>query len=356
MSTGALKPSKVVTPTEWLAARKELLRKEKEFTRLRDELSRQRRDLPWEKIEKQYVFEGPQGNQTLAELFDGRSQLVIYHFMFGPSWEAGCPHCSFWADNFNSIIVHLNHHDVTMVAVSRAPYAKLAAYKKRMDWNFKWVSSNENDFNFDYHVSFTPEELGKKEALYNFKIQPPPSSEMQGVSVFYKEEAGNIFHTYSTYAWGIDLMNTAYNFIDLTPKGRDEGDHPQHWVQRHDEYRGLTRRRTPPEGRLSDFNSGGVEGLAFGENAFRNAAEFADETEPGKKLQRVVGNVDLPPVEALARAGHVVVMVVVPAFAESDQSEKPIILAGVRGGETAIAKNVREGVDRESAVPEKNGA
>ena len=236
MKTSTLERPRVVPQVEWLAARKELLSKEKEFTRLRDELSRERRELPWEKVEKRYVFEGPDGKQTLPELFDGRSQLIVYHFMFDPSWEAGCPHCSFWADNFNPVIVHLNHRDVTMIAVSRAPYRKLAAYGKRMGWSFKWVSSFETDFNFDYHVSFTPEQLAKKEALYNFAIQDPHGSEQQGVSVFYKDAAGSVFHTYSTHARGIDLMNTAYNYLDLTPKGRDEGGRGQFWVRRHNEY------------------------------------------------------------------------------------------------------------------------
>src|ERR1700730_1443938 len=149
----------VVSHEKWLAARTALLEKEKDFTKLRDELSRQRRELPWEAVNQEYILEGPNGKQTLPELFDGRSQLIVYHFMFDPNWDAGCPHCSFWADNFNQIIVHLNHRDVTMIAVSRAPYSKLAAYEKRMGWNFKWVSSGDNDFNFDYRVSFTPDEL-----------------------------------------------------------------------------------------------------------------------------------------------------------------------------------------------------
>ena len=237
MKTSTIESPRVVPQTEWLAARKELLSKEKEFTRLRDELTRQRRELPWEKVEKRYVFNGPKGKQTLQELFDGRSQLIVYHFMFDPSWEAGCPHCSFWADNFNGIIVHLNQRDVTLIAVSRAPYGKLAAYEKRMGWNFKWVSSYETDFNFDYHVSFTPEQLAKKEAAYNFGTQAPYGTEEQGVSAFYKGSKGSVFHTYSTHGRGIDLLNTAYNYLDLTPKGRDEGGRGQFWVRRHDEYK-----------------------------------------------------------------------------------------------------------------------
>ena len=230
---------KVVSKDEWIEARKRLLTKEKEFTRLRDQLSQQRRDLPWEAVNKEYAFEGPNGKQTLPDLFDGRSQLIVYHFMFGPGWEAGCPHCSFWADNFNDIIVHLNQRDVTMIAVSRAPYSQLAAYKKRMGWSFKWVSSSETDFNFDYHVSFTPEEMAKNAVFYNYTIQEPGDSEREGVSVFYKDPTGRVFHTYSAYARGIDMLNAAYNYLDLAPKGRDEAGHDftQFWVRRHDEYR-----------------------------------------------------------------------------------------------------------------------
>lgn len=227
---------KVVSKQEWVAARKVFLAKEKQFTRLRDELSLERRNLPWVKVEKEYIFEGPNGKETLADLFEGRSQLIIYHFMFGPGWEAGCPHCSHWADNFNGVIVHLNHRDVTFTAVSHAPYGNLAAYKKRMGWNFKWMSSHDSDFNYDYHVSFTPEQMEKKETVYNFNTQQPPASEMQGVSVFYKDPSGEIFHTYSTYGRGIDMMNVDYQYLDLTPKGRDENGRGPFWVRRHDEY------------------------------------------------------------------------------------------------------------------------
>jgi predicted dithiol-disulfide oxidoreductase (DUF899 family) len=234
--TEALKDHKIVSESEWMEARKQFLIKEKEFTRLRDQLSSQRRDLPWKAVDKKYVFEGPNGKQTLQELFDGRSQLIVYHFMFDPDWEAACPHCSFWADNFNEIIVHLNHRDVTMIAVSHAPYGKIAEYKKRMGWDFKWVSSNSTDFNFDYHVSFTPQEVAKKEAFYNFTPQDPLVSEREGVSVFYKDQTGRVFHTYSTFARGIDMLNTAYNYLDLAPKGRDENGQGQFWVRRHNEY------------------------------------------------------------------------------------------------------------------------
>jgi len=234
--------NKIVSDEEWVEARKTLLKKEKEFTALRDQLSQQRLDLPWVAVNKEYIFEGKDGKQTLSELFDGRSQLIAYHFMFDPSWEAGCPSCSFWADNFNGTIVHLNQRDVTMIAVSRAPYSKLAAYHKRMGWDFKWVSSLDTDFNFDYHVSFTPEESSKKEAFYNFSTQDPYSPEREGVSVFYKDPAGRVFHTYSAFARGIDMLNVAYNYLDLVPKGRDEAGHdfPQFWVRRHDEYQDIS--------------------------------------------------------------------------------------------------------------------
>jgi predicted dithiol-disulfide oxidoreductase (DUF899 family) len=227
---------RVASPEEWLAARQELLRKEKEFTRARDQLSALRRELPWEAVTKEYVFEGPDGRQTLPELFDGRSQLIVYHFMFAPDWEAGCPHCSHWADNFNGGIVHLNHRDVTLVAASRAPYAKLAAYRGRMGWSFKWVSSWGSDFNFDYRVSFTARELEAHRAFYNYAWQDPGVGEREGVSVFFKDDKGNVFHTYSAYARGIDIFNTDYNLLDLTPRGRDEGDRGPYWVRRHDEY------------------------------------------------------------------------------------------------------------------------
>jgi predicted dithiol-disulfide oxidoreductase (DUF899 family) len=239
-ATGPLAPHKVVSHEQWIAARKQFLRKEKAFTRLRDRLSAQRRALPWERVDKEYVFDGPDGKETLAELFDGRRQLIVYHFMFPPEWDAGCPSCSFWADNFDENIVHLAHRDVTMVAISRAPYRKLAAYKKRMGWSFKWLSSFGTDFNFDYQASFRPDALAKGRAFYNFKFQNPGISDREGVSVFYKGPKGAVFHTYSAYARGIDMLNTAYHYLDLVPKGRDEAGHDfaQFWVRRHDEYGG----------------------------------------------------------------------------------------------------------------------
>jgi predicted dithiol-disulfide oxidoreductase (DUF899 family) len=227
---------KVVTRDRWMAARKRLLVKEKQLTRLADKLAKERRALPWEAIAKEYVFDGPNGRETLAQLFDGRSQLVVYHFMFGPDWDAGCPHCSRWADNFNGVIVHLNQRDVTMVAVSRAPYEKLAAYRQRMGWSFKWVSSFGSDFNYDFNVSFTPEEMRKKKAFYNFKTRNPDAPEREGVSVFHKDAKGKVYRTYSTFARGIEALNLDYKYLDVVPKGRDEGGRGPFWVRRHDEY------------------------------------------------------------------------------------------------------------------------
>ena len=225
----------IVGHDAWLRARKELLVKEKEFTHLRDELSRRRRELPWERVEKEYAFDGPDGRQTQAQLFDGRSQLVVYHFMFPPEWDEGCEHCSFWADSFDPNVVHLAALDVSFVAVSRAPLEKLSAYKQRMGWSFVWVSSFASDFSYDYGASFAPAE--HDEAVFNFGTLTPGMSDREGVSVFFKDDAGAIFHTYSTYGRGIDMLNTAYNYLDLVPRGRDEDDRPnQWWVRRHDEY------------------------------------------------------------------------------------------------------------------------
>jgi predicted dithiol-disulfide oxidoreductase (DUF899 family) len=228
---------KVVSTNEWLEARKQLLTQEKEFTRLRDKLSQQRRELPWVKVEKKYVFEGPNGKKTLADLFEGRSQLVVYHFMFAPEWEEGCPSCSFWADNFNGIEIHLNHRDVTFAAISRAPLEKLNAFKERMGWSFNWVSSGNNEFNYDYHVSFQAG-VPKEQLEYNYGQLQFETSDQPGVSVFYKDGKGNIFHTYSAYSRGIDILNTAYNYLDLVPKGRDEDEleFSMDWLQYHDRY------------------------------------------------------------------------------------------------------------------------
>jgi predicted dithiol-disulfide oxidoreductase (DUF899 family) len=233
-----MKPNAIVSREEWLAERKRHLSKEKEFTRLRDELSRERRELPWVRVEKKYVFDAPGGTQTLSDLFEGRSQLVVYHFMFGPSWEQACKSCSFWADNFNGIVVHLEHRDVTLLAVSRAPLEKIQAFRKRMGWGFKWVSSFGTAFNADFHVSFSPEELAKGEVDYNYVMQKFPSDEAPGVSVFLKNAEGGIFHTYSSYSRGLDMLNGAYHYLDLVPKGRDEAQlrFSMEWVRHHDRY------------------------------------------------------------------------------------------------------------------------
>jgi predicted dithiol-disulfide oxidoreductase (DUF899 family) len=224
----------VVGHDEWVAARTALLAKEKEFTRSRDDLSRQRRELPWERVEKDYVFEGPRGSETLVDLFDGRSQLIVYHFMFEPEADAGCPHCSFWADSFDRNVVHLAAHDTTFIAVSRAPVAKLESYRRRMGWGFHWASSGDSDFNTDLRVSFARDEYESR--VYNYGSQAPGLADREGVSVFVRD-GDDVFHTYSAYARGIDLLNSAYNYIDLTPRGRDEeGRQPQYWVRRHDEY------------------------------------------------------------------------------------------------------------------------
>jgi predicted dithiol-disulfide oxidoreductase (DUF899 family) len=238
MAKASADKHKIVSQREWLAARKALLAKEKEFTKQRDRLSEERRALPWVKIEKSYSFEGPKERQSLSDLFEGRSQLIVYHFMYGPEWGEGCMSCSFWADTFNGAIEHLKARDVTMIAVSRAPYSTLKAFQKRMGWSFKWVSSLGSDFNYDFHVSFTPEEQEKGPVFYNFQKQEFPSDEAPGISVFYKDKAGDIFHTYSTYARGLDAVNGAYQLLDLAPKGRDEAElpWPMAWVKHRDKY------------------------------------------------------------------------------------------------------------------------
>jgi len=236
---------KVVSQAEWLAARKELLKKEKELTRQKDAISAERRQLPWVKVEKNYVFDGPNGKVTLVDLFDGKSQLVIYHFMFGPDWEEGCPSCSFNMDHTDGALPHLGQRDVSFAAISRARYPKLAAFKNRMGWRFRWVSSNANDFNGDYHVAFTKEELAAGKVDYNYGMNEFPSEEAPGISVFYKDENGNIFHTYSAYARGTESTVGTYNYLDYVPKGRDEDSLPftMAWVRHHDRY---------ADGRLAD--------------------------------------------------------------------------------------------------------
>jgi len=223
---------KVVNHDAWIAARQRFLLKEKEFTRLRDELSRERRELPWERVDKEYVFESTNGRETLADLFGEHSQLIVYHFMYGPDWEIGCRSCSFWADNFNNIVPHLAARDASLVAVSLAPWQKLQAQARRFGWTFKWVSSHGSDFNFDYHVSFSPEALERGDAVYNYTPQKLGSTEMPGISAFFRD-GKQIYHSYSTYARGLDMLNAAYHYLDIAPKGRDEEGlaYPQQWVR-----------------------------------------------------------------------------------------------------------------------------
>jgi predicted dithiol-disulfide oxidoreductase (DUF899 family) len=247
-----VKSQKVVPHDEWIAARKEFLKKEKDFTRQRDEISRLRRALPWEKVEKNYEFQTPTGNVSLSDLFGGRSQLVIYHFMLGPGWKEGCPSCSYISDHFDGMTIHLANRDVTLAVVSRAPIAEIESFKHRMGWKFRWVSSNASDFNFDYQVSQTPEEAGKKQVYYNYEMMEFPAEERPGLSVFAKDASGAIFHTYSSYARGLDILVGAYNFLDLVPKGRDEVGlkHSMAWVRHHDKY---------GEGYAVDANQGYVQ-------------------------------------------------------------------------------------------------
>jgi predicted dithiol-disulfide oxidoreductase (DUF899 family) len=228
----------VVSQEEWLKARKALLAREKEYTRLRDKLAAERRALPWVKVEKNYTFDTPQGKKTLSDLFDGRSQLIVQHFMFAPSWEAGCVGCSFGADHVDSARQHFEHHDVKYVAIARAPLAKLEAYKKRMGWKFDFVSSAASDFNFDYRVSFTPDEIARGKAAYNYTTIDNTMEELPGFSVFYKNDEREIFHTYSSYARGNEEIIGAYMWLDMTPLGRNEtaNGNLMDWVKRHDEY------------------------------------------------------------------------------------------------------------------------
>jgi len=238
MSTSNTKRPRIVSRNEWLAARKKLLVKEKQLTHQRDAISAERRELPWVKVEKNYVFDGPNGKETLADLFNGKSQLVVYHFMFGPEWNEGCPSCSFSMDHTDGTLVHLAQRDVAFVAVSLAPISKIEAFKKRMGWRFNWVSSYGTDFNYDYHVSFTEEEMAKGKVYYNFDLSEFPSEQAPGVSVFSKDEPGNIFHTYSTYARGTDPLVGTYNYLDLVPNGRSEDGlaFSMSWVRHHDRY------------------------------------------------------------------------------------------------------------------------
>jgi predicted dithiol-disulfide oxidoreductase (DUF899 family) len=228
----------VVAPEDWLARRKALMAREKELVRLGDEIARERRALPWERVAKDYVFDTPEGPRSLAELFAGRRQLVVQHFMFGPGWEQGCPSCSFMADHVDGMNVHLAHRDISFVAVSRAPLEEIERFRERMGWQFKWVSSNANDFNFDFAVSFKAEEMARGEVFYNYGPVPSRGEEAPGVSVFYKNDAGEVFHTYSTFGRGVEVMMGTYDLLDLTPKGRDERevDYKMEWVRHHDRY------------------------------------------------------------------------------------------------------------------------
>lgn len=229
---------KTVSRDEWIAARRALLTKEKAQLKAHDELARQRRELPWVKVDKSYLFDGPDGKETLSDLFAGRSQLIVNHFMFGPDWEEGCVGCSFGADQLDGSLIHLVNHDVMLVAVSRAPYAKIAPFHKRMGWRFKWLSSAGSDFNFDYNVSFDEADRARGKVFYNFEEQDYVSDELPGFSVFAKDAVGDIFHTYSVFARGTEDTGSVYGFLDMTPKGRNEppGGNLSDWVRHHDKY------------------------------------------------------------------------------------------------------------------------
>ncbi len=229
---------KIVSQSEWLDARKRFLAEEKAFTLARDRLSAARRDLPWVRVDKNYVFDTKRGKHAFADLFDGRSQLIVQHFMFAPDWTDGCKSCSFWADGYNGFVVHLRQRDTNFVAVSRAPLAKLQAYAKRLSWTFPWVSSGDGDFSYDFDVSFHQDGNGPKEVTYNFMPTKSGMTDLPGISVFYRDADGAIYHTYSAYARGLDMMNAAYHYLDLTPKGRDEDalPYPMDWVRIHDRY------------------------------------------------------------------------------------------------------------------------
>jgi predicted dithiol-disulfide oxidoreductase (DUF899 family) len=229
---------KIVSREEWIASRKALMISEKQLTQAREAVSRQRREMPWVKVDKDYVFDGPSGKVTLGDLFKGRPQLVVQHVMFAPDWDAACKSCSFWVDGFERMVPHLAARDTTMIAISLAPLAKLEAFKKRMGWNFDWVSSGANDFNYDYAVSFTQQQIDAGNAQYNYGTTPLYGPELPGISVFYRDEAGTIFHTYSTFARGLDMMNAAYHYLDLTPLGRHEEGlpYPMDWVRLRDQY------------------------------------------------------------------------------------------------------------------------
>jgi predicted dithiol-disulfide oxidoreductase (DUF899 family) len=228
----------VVSRDEWLAARRQLLIREKQLTRLRDQINADRHALPWVRVEKPYAFDGPNGKQTLADLFNGRSQLIVKHFMLGPDWQDGCVGCSFELDHVEGALVHLEHHDVSYAVVSRAPLPKIEAFRKRMGWRVNWVSSYGSDFNYDFHVSFTEQDIAKGEAYYNYELRNVGIDELSGRSVFYKDQTGNIFHTYSSYGRGGEMHLGTYHYLDITPKGRDEtiNGNLTDWVRHHDRY------------------------------------------------------------------------------------------------------------------------
>ena len=228
----------VVSDERWIAERRQLLAHEKELTRLRDEVARERRALPWVRVSKRYDFDAREGRRSLADLFEGRRQLLVQHFMFGPGWDQGCPSCSFMADHLDGMAVHLEHRDVTLLVVSRAPLAEIERFRQRMGWRFTRVSSHGSDFNHDFGVSFTPEQRARGEVHYNYRMQPFAPEEMPGISVFYRNESGDVFHTYSTYGRGVEAMMGTYDLLDLVPKGRDEHnpDYPMDWVRHHDRY------------------------------------------------------------------------------------------------------------------------
>jgi predicted dithiol-disulfide oxidoreductase (DUF899 family) len=252
MSDTKIEHHKVVSESEWVAARTELLLKEKEFTRLRDDLSRQRRELPWVRVDKAYAFDGPTGKVTLADLFKGKSQLVVYHFMFAPDWSEGCKGCSFHMDHVDGMLPHIAQRDVAFVTISRAPLSKIEAFKKRMGWHVDWVSSADSDFNYDYQATFRQDSTSGESVYYNYTMQTFPDRDAPGLSVFYKDGSGTVYHTYSTYARGLDILLGTYNYLDLVPKGRDEHGPTggEGWIRHHDRYpdaqlAGLTRSQRP---------------------------------------------------------------------------------------------------------------
>jgi predicted dithiol-disulfide oxidoreductase (DUF899 family) len=254
MNANAIDPSivnhPVVSKEQWVAARKALLAREKELTRLRDQIARERRALPWVRIDKNYVFDTTDGRRTLAELFDGRSQLLVQHFMLAPGWEQGCPSCSYMADHTDGMNVHLAQRDVTFVAISRATLAEIERFRRRMGWQFTWVSSHDSDFNYDFGASFTQEQKSRGEVSYNYAITAYPGEEMPGISAFYRNDAGEVFHTYSSYGRGVEVMMGTYNMLDLMPKGRNERDvpHKVEWVRHHDRYEPAPAMATHVEG------------------------------------------------------------------------------------------------------------